>query len=261
MNRSHAQSGGWFRFDFLSGRSPLPTFWLFIVVGLMMSFGFGVTAIWRASQAPLDSARDDFVVMQNRLIEDWIDYQIAGYISGLRYLASKPLVISTVVGESQSNHALDDLISQFDLLPSLTHIEIIDVLGERLATRSVDPAWYGVYTGLELLDTASSQLETPDVIVGTRLSFENNIILISVPVLYLGNVEGAVGCVVREDVTQPSNFRSIEGFTEWMAANGKIGLSGVDTRALTRRIRLITRHGQGIINTKLDAFLNDFRLG
>lgn len=51
-------------------------------------------------------------------------------------------------------------------------------------------------------------------------------------------VEGAVGCVVREDVTQPSNFRSIEGFTEWLAANGKIGLSGVDTRALTRRIRM-----------------------
>ena len=50
-------------------------------------------------------------------------------------------------------------------------------------------------------------------------------------------VEGAVGCVVREDVTQPSNFRSIEGFTQWMARNGKIGLSGVDTRALTRRIR------------------------
>ncbi|MEO0907548.1 MAG: carbamoyl phosphate synthase small subunit, partial [Pseudomonadota bacterium] len=51
-------------------------------------------------------------------------------------------------------------------------------------------------------------------------------------------VEGAVGCVVREDVTEPSNFRSIEGFTQWMARNGKIGLSGVDTRALTRRIRL-----------------------
>ena len=26
-------------------------------------------------------------------------------------------------------------------------------------------------------------------------------------------VEGAVGCVVRENVTEPSNFRSIEGFT------------------------------------------------
>ncbi|MFZ9396744.1 MAG: glutamine-hydrolyzing carbamoyl-phosphate synthase small subunit [Erythrobacter sp.] len=51
-------------------------------------------------------------------------------------------------------------------------------------------------------------------------------------------VEGAVGCVVREDVTRPSNFRSLQGFTEWMAANGKIGLSGIDTRALTRRIRL-----------------------
>jgi carbamoyl-phosphate synthase small subunit len=50
-------------------------------------------------------------------------------------------------------------------------------------------------------------------------------------------VEGAVGCIVREDVTEPSNFRSIERFGEWMARNGKIGLSGIDTRALTRRIR------------------------
>ncbi|MCP5396874.1 MAG: glutamine-hydrolyzing carbamoyl-phosphate synthase small subunit [Sphingomonadaceae bacterium] len=51
-------------------------------------------------------------------------------------------------------------------------------------------------------------------------------------------VEGAVGCVVREDITAASNFRADKGFTEWMAAQGKIGLSGVDTRALTRRIRL-----------------------
>lgn len=51
-------------------------------------------------------------------------------------------------------------------------------------------------------------------------------------------VEGAVGCVVREEVTEPSNFRSIERFADWMARQGKIGLSGVDTRALTRRIRL-----------------------
>jgi len=50
-------------------------------------------------------------------------------------------------------------------------------------------------------------------------------------------VEGAVGCIVREDVTEPSNFRSAEKFAEWMVRNGKIGLAGVDTRALTRRIR------------------------
>jgi carbamoyl-phosphate synthase small subunit len=50
-------------------------------------------------------------------------------------------------------------------------------------------------------------------------------------------VEGAVGCVVREDSPEPSNFRSIERFVDWMARNGKIGLAGVDTRALTRRIR------------------------
>ncbi len=51
-------------------------------------------------------------------------------------------------------------------------------------------------------------------------------------------VDGAVGCVVREDVTVPSNFRSQGTFGEWLAAKGKIGLSGIDTRALTRRIRM-----------------------
>lgn len=51
------------------------------------------------------------------------------------------------------------------------------------------------------------------------------------------NVTGAVGCIVREDVTPQSNFRSQVEFDEWMKQQGKIGLSGIDTRALTRRIR------------------------
>jgi carbamoyl-phosphate synthase small subunit len=51
-------------------------------------------------------------------------------------------------------------------------------------------------------------------------------------------VEGAVGCIVREDPTDPSNFRSEREFDDWMKGHLKIGLAGVDTRALTRRIRL-----------------------
>ena len=51
-------------------------------------------------------------------------------------------------------------------------------------------------------------------------------------------VDGAVGCIVREEVTDPSNFRSRGRFEEWLAVKGKIGLAGIDTRALTRRIRL-----------------------
>ncbi|MDM7955621.1 glutamine-hydrolyzing carbamoyl-phosphate synthase small subunit [Blastomonas sp.] len=51
------------------------------------------------------------------------------------------------------------------------------------------------------------------------------------------DVPQALGCIVREDVTNPSSFRSAQHFGEWLAANGQIGISGVDTRALTRRIR------------------------
>ncbi|MXO64602.1 glutamine-hydrolyzing carbamoyl-phosphate synthase small subunit [Altericroceibacterium endophyticum] len=52
------------------------------------------------------------------------------------------------------------------------------------------------------------------------------------------NVDGAVGCITREEITLNSNFRATSEFGEWMEAKGKIGLSGIDTRALTRRIRM-----------------------
>jgi carbamoyl-phosphate synthase small subunit len=47
----------------------------------------------------------------------------------------------------------------------------------------------------------------------------------------------AIGCIVREDITNPSNFRNVQHFDAWMKANGRIGISGIDTRALTRMIR------------------------
>ena len=48
----------------------------------------------------------------------------------------------------------------------------------------------------------------------------------------------ALGAIVRQDVTDPSNFRSTQHFGAWMKDNGRIGISGIDTRALTRLIRI-----------------------
>lgn len=47
----------------------------------------------------------------------------------------------------------------------------------------------------------------------------------------------ALGCLVRERVTAPSNYRSVQDFAQWMSGRGRIGISGVDTRALTRLVR------------------------
>ncbi len=45
------------------------------------------------------------------------------------------------------------------------------------------------------------------------------------------------GMIVREDVTEPSNWRSQKHLDEWMKSYNLPGISGIDTRALTRRIR------------------------
>ena len=48
---------------------------------------------------------------------------------------------------------------------------------------------------------------------------------------------GVRGCVLRAEVTAPSNYRAAETLDHWLKARGIIALTGVDTRALTARIR------------------------
>lgn len=57
------------------------------------------------------------------------------------------------------------------------------------------------------------------------------------------------GFVVKEECDRPSNWRSSNKIHEFLAREGVIGISGVDTRALTRILR---NHGtmRGIISTE-----------
>ncbi len=47
----------------------------------------------------------------------------------------------------------------------------------------------------------------------------------------------ARGLVVRMDVTDPSNWRASRHLDAWLKSHDVVGLSGVDTRRLTRRVR------------------------
>ena len=47
----------------------------------------------------------------------------------------------------------------------------------------------------------------------------------------------ALGLVVKQDVTEPSNWRALQPLEAWLRAKGVPGLAGIDTRALTIRIR------------------------
>jgi len=47
----------------------------------------------------------------------------------------------------------------------------------------------------------------------------------------------ALGCLVRDRVTAPSNYRAGQDFADWMLKWGRIGIAGVDTRALTKLVR------------------------
>ncbi|RFC66072.1 carbamoyl-phosphate synthase small subunit [Fulvimarina endophytica] len=52
----------------------------------------------------------------------------------------------------------------------------------------------------------------------------------------LGNA-GAVGAILRAEVTEPSNYRSTGHLDGWLKSRGIVALSGIDTRALTVLVR------------------------
>lgn len=47
----------------------------------------------------------------------------------------------------------------------------------------------------------------------------------------------ARGAIFRGAITSPSNWRAVDHFDAWLRRKGIVGLSGIDTRAITRRIR------------------------
>lgn len=48
----------------------------------------------------------------------------------------------------------------------------------------------------------------------------------------------ARGLVLRAPITEPSNFRADSHLNDWLAKRDLVGIAGVDTRRLTRKIRL-----------------------
>jgi len=50
-------------------------------------------------------------------------------------------------------------------------------------------------------------------------------------------LSGVRGCVLRADITNPSNYRAAHRLDAWLKTRNIIGITGIDTRALTARIR------------------------
>lgn len=80
----------------------------------------------------------------------------------------------------------------------------------------------------------------------TDPSYAGQIITFTFP--HIGNVgtngqdietitPAARGLILRAPITSPSNWRAVEHLDAWLKKHNLIGLSGVDTRALTARIR------------------------
>jgi len=70
-----------------------------------------------------------------------------------------------------------------------------------------------------------------------------------------GAVTAARGAVFRDAPTAPANWRAQGDLSDWLARRGVVALSGIDTRALTRRIReqgmpnaIIAHHPDGKFN-------------
>ena len=100
----------------------------------------------------------------------------------------------------------------------------------------------GITTGEICFNTAITGYQE----ILTDPSYSGQIITFTFP--HIGNVgtnnediEGqspaCKGLILQSDITEPANFRNSQHLNKWLAGHRITGLSGIDTRALTRHIR------------------------
>lgn len=69
-------------------------------------------------------------------------------------------------------------------------------------------------------------------------------------------LSGVRGVVLKADITNPSNYRAVGRLDEWLRKRNIVGIAGIDTRALTARIR---EHGMpnGIVAHAPDGVFDE----
>ncbi len=106
-------------------------------------------------------------------------------------------------------------------------------------------------TGIGALGTTVGEVCFNTSITGyqeilTDPSYAGQIINFTFP--HIGNVgtndedietstSAARGLIIRMDITEPSNWRATRHLDAWLKSRNLVGIAGIDTRALTRRIR------------------------
>lgn len=100
----------------------------------------------------------------------------------------------------------------------------------------------GVAVGEICFNTATTGYQE----ILTDPSYAGQIITFTFP--HIGNVganledietttPAARGCVLRAPMTEPANWRATQHLDRWLTSHNMVAITGVDTRALTRRIR------------------------
>lgn len=101
-------------------------------------------------------------------------------------------------------------------------------------------------TGLSVAELCFNTAMTGYQEIMTDPSYAGQIVTFTFP--HVGNTgttpeddetaqSAAAGMVVKWDPTSPSNWRNAQDLGGWLAAQGRIGMGGIDTRRLTRAIR------------------------
>jgi carbamoyl-phosphate synthase small subunit len=103
----------------------------------------------------------------------------------------------------------------------------------------------------------------------TDPSYSNQIINFTFP--HIGNVGTNLediesdkiwlkGVIFSQEITYPSNYRSLQHLNDWLKKNNIVGISGIDSRALTNLIRKKGSLKGTIVNDKSNTKNKDFYL-
>ncbi|MFK7945091.1 MAG: response regulator [Paracoccaceae bacterium] len=180
-------------------------FSIFLLAGLLTTCVLGGVATWLSLGEALERLQKHSLEASSHEISVTIDSRIGDFVNGLEFLARRPRLISTVMGDETQIENVRDVVRTFDLYDDLVSLQLVDVLGETILSEVIPSRGNTAFTAeppavQPLIDKVLAE----DGKATARLHYVKqrgkDYLFVAVPILRNGGTEGVLLGAFRLDL-------------------------------------------------------------
>ena len=187
-------------------------FRLFLLAGLVTTCILGGLATWLSIGESMQRLQRESLNSRAHEISSTVASRIGDFVNGLQYLARRPRVISSVMGNVTEIENVRDELRSFDLYDDMVAVRLVDVLGDTILSENLPRRTLAGFEAREetiqpMVEAAFSNDGDPTVRIRYMGHRGLDYFVAAVPILRNGGTEGVLLGTFRLALTE---FRGMD---------------------------------------------------